>query len=78
MEKVIVYSRPHCIECNILKRFLRDYKIPYENRDLSKNPAYLEDVKKMGFLGVPVTVVNGEVVQGLEPEKILELLNRSE
>ncbi len=31
----------------------------------------------MGFLGVPVTVVDGEAVQGLQPEKILELLNMS-
>lgn len=73
--QVIVYSRPHCIECNVLKRFLKDYGIEYENRNCSAHPEYLEDVKEMGFLGVPVTVVNGEAVQGLEPDKILKLLN---
>ncbi|AQS56222.1 MAG: glutaredoxin family protein [Novibacillus thermophilus] len=77
MHKVIVYSRPHCIECNVLKKFLKDYQIEYENRNCSTNPEYLEEVKKMGFLGVPVTVVDGEAVQGLQPEKILELLNMS-
>lgn len=75
--EVIVYSRPHCIECNVLKKFLKDYRIEYENRNCSAHPEYLEDVKEMGFLGVPVTVVNGEPVQGLHPEKILELLGRS-
>lgn len=73
--QVIVYSRPHCIECNVLKKFLKDYAIAYENRNCSTNPEYLEEVKEMGFLGVPLTVVNGEAVQGLEPEKILALLN---
>ena len=53
MHKVIVYSRPHCIECNVLKKFLKDYQIEYENRNCSTNPEYLEEVKKMGFLGGP-------------------------
>lgn len=71
---VIVYSQPHCIECNVLKRFLNDYKIPYEVRDCSQHPQYLEEVKQMGFLGVPVTVVNGQAIQGLRPDAILEAL----
>lgn len=76
--EVIVYSRPHCLECNVLKRFLNDYKIKYEERDCSKNPAYLEEVKEMGFLGVPVTVVHGKAIQGLQPDAILAALGRQD
>jgi glutaredoxin-like protein NrdH len=76
--KVIVYSRSHCLECNVLKRFLNDYKIPYEERDCSKNPAYLEEVKKMGFLGVPVTVVHGRAIEGLQPDAILAALEKQD
>ncbi|WP_054950261.1 glutaredoxin family protein [Numidum massiliense] len=76
--KVIVYSRTHCLECNVLKKFLKDYRIPYENRDCSKHPEYTEEVKRLGFLGVPVTVIGDEAVQGLEPEKILQLLGKGE
>ncbi|SFI87945.1 glutaredoxin family protein [Thermoflavimicrobium dichotomicum] len=74
--KVIVYSKPHCIECNVLKRFLSDYQIEYEVRDCGSNPAYLEEVKKMGFLGVPVTVVGNQAIHGLQPDAILEALGR--
>jgi glutaredoxin-like protein NrdH len=73
---VIVYSKPHCIECNVLKRFLDDYKITYEVRDCAENPIYLQEVKEMGFLGVPVTVVNGKAIHGLQPEAILEALKQ--
>ncbi|MGI6125625.1 MAG: glutaredoxin family protein [Planifilum sp.] len=73
---VILYSKPHCLECNVLKRFLKDYQISYEERNCTDHPEYLNDVKEMGFLGVPVTVVNGTPVQGLQPDKILELLGR--
>lgn len=74
--KVIVYSKPHCPECNVLKRFLHDYKIAFEVRDLNTNPKYIEEVKKLGFLGVPVTLVNGKAIPGLQPEAILAALGR--
>src|SRR5690606_35775736 len=73
---VILYSKPHCLECNVLKRFLRDYQISYEERDCTAHPEYLDEVKRMGFLGVPVTVVNGTPVRGLQPDRILELLGQ--
>ncbi|MDA8353773.1 MAG: glutaredoxin family protein [Firmicutes bacterium] len=67
---VVIYSRPHCIECNIVKRFLRDHGVDYEVKDCSTHPEYMEEVKEMGFLGVPVTVVNGTPIQGLQPDRI--------
>jgi glutaredoxin-like protein NrdH len=75
---VIVYSKPHCIECNVLKRFLNDYKIEYEVRDCGAHPEYLEEVKQMGFLGVPVTVVGGKAIHGLQPDAILEALKEEQ
>ncbi len=75
---VIVYTRPHCIECNILKRFLADYKIDYELRDCGDNEVYLEEVKAMGYLGVPVTVIGDKHICGLQPEAILAALGREE
>lgn len=76
--KVVVYSKPHCLECNVLKRFLKDYQIEYEERDCSQHPEYLEEVKEMGFLGVPVTVVGNQAIQGLQPDAILEALKKQE
>ncbi|MGA8941206.1 MAG: glutaredoxin family protein [Thermoactinomyces sp.] len=75
---VIVYSRPHCLECNALKRFLDDYRIPYEERDCSGNVAYIDEIKEMGFLDVPVTVVDGKAIYGLRPDEILAALNGRE
>lgn len=72
---VIVYTKPHCPECNVLKRFLQDYQIPFEVRDCSESK-HLSAVKKLGFLGVPVTLVHGTPVQGLQPDTILKLLGQ--
>lgn len=73
--RVVIYSRPHCLECNLVKRFLRDHKVDFEVRDCSSHPEYLEDVKKMGFLGVPVTVIDGTPIQGLRPDELKKHLD---
>ncbi|TCS96931.1 glutaredoxin family protein [Hazenella coriacea] len=74
---VVVYSKPHCIECNVLKRFLMDYKIEFVVKDCGENPAFLEEVTAMGFLGVPVTVVDGKPIYGLQPEAILDAIKET-
>jgi glutaredoxin-like protein NrdH len=73
---VTVYSTTHCPECNVLKRFLRDYQIEFDVRDCSTNPAYWHEVKEFGFLGVPVTLINGSPIQGFKPEEIMKALGK--
>ncbi|MCS1351795.1 glutaredoxin family protein [Mechercharimyces sp. CAU 1602] len=73
---ITLYSRSHCIECNVLKRFLHDQGLKYEERNCSLYPEYLKDVEAMGYLGVPVTVIDGQSVQGLDPDEILRLLGK--
>jgi glutaredoxin-like protein NrdH len=68
---VIVYSTNHCPECNILKRFLHDYNVDFEVRNCSADPSYWKEIEDLGFLGVPVTVVNGKAIQGFKPEEIM-------
>ncbi|MFC4076113.1 glutaredoxin family protein [Salinithrix halophila] len=75
--EVIVYSKPHCMECNLVKRFLKDHQVSFEVRDCNSRPEYLEEVKEMGFLGVPVTLVNGEPIHGLQPAEILKQLEKA-
>ncbi|SDX02137.1 ribonucleoside-diphosphate reductase class Ib glutaredoxin subunit [Marininema mesophilum] len=71
---VIVYSKPHCIECNMVKRFLTDHGVSYKVKDCGSRPEYLEEVKEMGFLGVPVTVIDGVPIQGLRTDQLLKEL----
>jgi len=75
---VIVYSKQHCIECNILKMFLRDHHVDYEVRDCSTHPEYSEEVEKMGFLGVPLTIIDGLPVHGFKETELLKLLGKAE
>lgn len=73
-EQVIVYSGPGCSECQSVKELLTLKGIPFETRDVFANKAYREDVEKLGFMGIPVTVVGGRAIKGFDKEALLELL----
>lgn len=84
MATIKVYSTPTCVYCNMLKGFLTDNKVDFENIDVSTDQAAGQEmVKKSGQMGVPVSVITTddnkeEVIVGFDKERISELLNIKE
>jgi glutaredoxin-like YruB-family protein len=77
MEKVKIYSTPTCPYCNAAKEFLTEEGIEFENIDVSQDKEAAEEmVKKSGQMGVPVIIINDEVIVGFDKEKIKKLLNK--
>lgn len=73
---VKVYSTPACPYCFTLKEFLKEKGIDFEDIDVSKNEAILQEmVQKSGQMGVPVLEIDGQIVIGFDKEKIAKLLN---
>jgi glutaredoxin-like YruB-family protein len=72
MEKnVKVYSTSTCPWCIRTKQFLKDNNILFEDLDVSSNQQAAEEmVKKSGQMGVPVLDIEGEIIVGLDKEKI--------
>lgn len=71
---VVVYSNVGCMPCKMTKDFLERQNVAYEERNLSENESYVEEVRRLGFTGVPVVVVDGEVVaKGFQPEKLQKI-----
>jgi glutaredoxin-like YruB-family protein len=74
--KVKVYSTPACPYCYVLKDFLREHKIEFEDVDVSTDQQAAEEmIRKSGQMGVPVTEIDGEIVVGFDKEKLEKLLN---
>ncbi len=75
IKKVIVYTTNDCIECTMVKKVLDEEGIPVEVRDLSINPNFQKEVEKLGFMGVPVTVLEDRAVKGFtnELKELIEL-----
>jgi len=76
MPKIKIYSTPACPYCHLLKEYLKEKNIEFEDIDVSQNQEALQElVKKTGAMAVPVIDIDGEIVVGFDKEKIDKLLN---
>ncbi|MDD3111245.1 MAG: FAD-dependent oxidoreductase [Methanofollis liminatans] len=74
MPRVKVYSTAQCPYCRMVKAFLEKNGVAYESIDVGADEAAAEEMIKLsGQYGVPVTVVDGEVIVGFDAPRLTEL-----
>jgi len=75
--KVTVYSTPTCPYCVMAKDYLTEKNIPFEDIDVSANPAKAREmILKSGQRGVPVIDIDGNIVVGFDRRRIDELISQ--
>ena len=75
MNKVRVFSTRTCPYCNMLKEYLRQHNIPFEDIMVDSDyNAAMEMIRISGQRGVPVAEINGNVVVGFDQARINSLL----
>jgi len=57
-----------------VKGFLSEKGVPYDERDISRDPQALEELSKLGFMTTPVITVDGQVVVGFDRPRLAMLL----
>jgi glutaredoxin-like YruB-family protein len=73
---VIIYSTPTCGYCKKAKAYFSENDIEYTEHDVSSDQdAAQEMVKKSGQKGVPVIVIDDEIVVGFDKKRLSDLLN---
>jgi len=78
-KKVIVYSTPTCPYCVMLKKFLKEKGVEFEDINVAEDQEKAQYmVEKSGQMGVPVLEVDGEFIVGFEKEKISAKLGLEE
>lgn len=82
--KVIVYSKPNCPNCEHVKWGLEAQEVPYEVRmieacvtdaieDQAQAYSHMQEFKTYGFMSAPVTVFpNGKVMDGFHHGKFVD------
>lgn len=72
---ILVYTTPTCGYCYQAKEFLSRRGVPFTERDVSADPAAAaEMVRLSGQRGVPVIVVDDEVIVGFDRPRLDQLL----
>ena len=72
---VKVYSTPTCPNCKMVKKFLKDNNISFQNINVAEDKTALEDmVSRSGQMGVPVIDIDGDLVIGYNQVQLKEKL----
>ncbi len=74
-KQVVIYSTPTCPYCKRAKEYLSRKGIPYIERNVAVDrDAAKEMIKKSGQMGVPVILINDEVIIGFSQTQLDKLL----
>jgi alkyl hydroperoxide reductase subunit F len=78
MSKVTVYSTQYCQYCRMAKAFLDKHGVPYESIDVGSDSEAAEKMVEIsGQRGVPVIVVDDEVIVGFDSQRLNELFGEA-
>ncbi len=78
MHRVKIFTTPTCGYCRHTKQFFKEHNVQYTEADVAVDlDARNEMLTKSGQMGVPVILVDDNVVVGYDPERLSELLNLS-
>jgi len=58
-----------------VKEFLSQNQIAFVNRDILTDKYAQNDLYELGYQTTPVTVIDGEIVEGFDPAKMEKLLD---
>ncbi len=56
--------------CGKAKEYLSQKQVPFEDRDITKHPSAVEELRKLGYMTTPVLVIDGTVIVGFDQGKI--------
>jgi len=73
-KKVIVYTMPNCLYCNLVKDFLRHNDIIFTEKDVNTDIWARHTLRGLGTTRVPIIDIEGEIVQGFDEKKLRKLL----
>ena len=74
MKNVVVYTSNTCGYCHEAMKFLDSMSVKYTEKNVSVDADARRELIKKGFMGVPVIMIDDEVVQGFDKARLQELL----
>jgi glutaredoxin len=77
--RILLFTQPGCLNCEVMKIFLEAKQLAFEERDMSDPAARLELLETYHSRTAPTLVVltsNGvEVIEGFDPDRLDRFLS---
>ncbi len=75
MKNVTIYSTPTCHFCHMAKEFFKANNVAYTDYDVASNlEKRKEMLEKSGQMGVPVILIDNDLIVGFDRPHIAQLL----
>ena len=79
MKQVSIYSTPSCTYCKSAKEFFAENNVQFQEYNVADDMVRRQEmIERSGQMGVPVIVINNDLVVGFNKPKIMELLGIKE
>ena len=59
-----------------MKEYLSQKQVSFSDRDITKDPAAISELQKLGFMTTPVALIGDQVIVGFDVPKLEEALSR--
>ena len=74
--QVVLYATDWCGYCARTRKYFKDNNIPFTEYDIEKSSEGREQYDQLNGKGVPLLVVNGEVIRGYNPNAIQQAMKK--
>ncbi len=73
-KQVTIYSTPTCHFCQMTKEFLKERNVPYTEHNVASDLEKRQEmIQKSGQMGVPVILIDDEIIVGFDKQKLESL-----
>lgn len=73
--KVTVFTKPNCEPCKATKKWLEQKGVPFVAKDVTQDEEALAEMKRLGYQGVPVVIVDANTNwYGFRPDMLAGLI----
>ncbi|MFZ5968545.1 MAG: glutaredoxin family protein [Bacillota bacterium] len=73
-KNIVVYTSDTCHYCHEAKDYLKAKHVDFQEKNVSKDMTARKELISKGFMGVPVIVVEDEIIQGFDRNRLDQLL----
>ncbi len=70
---ITLYSKNNCMQSKMVKRFLTENQVAFQEINLDEHPEAIDTLKSQGFQTVPVITSTSQTVVGFRPDQLKTL-----
>lgn len=77
-KQITVFTQPGCPPCAQVKEFLTRNGFAFIERDIRTDPTAVEELRQIGAMMTPVTLIDGEVIMGFDEFRLRDSVGLSQ